>query len=430
MSNISCLFDTISSGGFDRAMTTLYGEQNLPHQRERWCRLLEQYNELFADSDTPRLFSAPGRTEISGNHTDHQRGCVVAASINLDMIAAAAKNDCNCVRIKSEGFDFQQVDLSDLSVHPDEVNTTPALIRGIAAIFREKGYASGGVDLCVSSEVLRGSGLSSSAAFEVLIGTVFSCLYNDNALSPVLIAQIGQQAENRYFGKPCGLMDEMACSVGGFVSIDFYDPQHPIVERSELDLAALGYSMYIVDVKGDHSDLTAEYAAIPAEMKSVAAYFGKEYLRQLPAEIFYENLAEVRQHTSDRAVIRAHHFFTENLRAQEISQALKEKDVERFLKLFSLSGRSSFVFLQNIYPSFSPLSQPASVALMAADHLLGGRGACRIHGGGFGGTIQVFVPNDMAQQFCTEMEKITGEHSCHLLSIRPCGGIELMQNQQ
>lgn len=346
------------------------------------------------------------------------------------MIAAAAKNDCNCVRIKSEGFDFQQVDLSDLSVHPDEVNTTPALIRGIAAIFREKGYASGGVDLCVSSEVLRGSGLSSSAAFEVLIGTVFSCLYNDNALSPVLIAQIGQQAENRYFGKPCGLMDEMACSVGGFVSIDFYDPQHPIVERSELDLAALGYSMYIVDVKGDHSDLTAEYAAIPAEMKSVAAYFGKEYLRQLPAEIFYENLAEVRQHTSDRAVIRAHHFFTENLRAQEISQALKEKDVERFLKLFSLSGRSSFVFLQNIYPSFSPLSQPASVALMAAEHLLGGRGACRIHGGGFGGTIQVFVPNDMAQQFCTEMEKITGEHSCHLLSIRPCGGIELMQNQQ
>ena len=263
-----------------------------------------------------------------------------------------------------------------------------------------------------------------------MIGTVFSCLYNDNALSPVLIAQIGQQAENRYFGKPCGLMDEMACSVGGFVSIDFYDPQHPIVEHSELDLAALGYSMYIVDVKGDHSALTAEYAAIPAEMKSVAAYFGKEYLRQLPAEIFYENLAEVRQHTSDRAVIRAHHFFTENLRAQEISQALKEKDVERFLKLFSLSGRSSFVFLQNIYPSFSPLSQPASVALLAAEHLLGGRGACRIHGGGFGGTIQVFVPNDMAQQFCTEMEKITGEHSCHLLSIRPCGGIELMQNQQ
>ena len=255
----------------------------------------------------------PDALKFSGNHTDHQRGCVVAASINLDMIAAAAKNDCNCVRIKSEGFDFQQVDLSDLSVHPDEVNTTPALIRGIAAIFREKGYASGGVDLCVSSEVLRGSGLSSSAAFEVLIGTVFSCLYNDNALSPVLIAQIGQQAENRYFGKPCGLMDEMACSVGGFVSIDFYDPQHPIVERSELDLAALGYSMYIVDVKGDHSDLTAEYAAIPAEMKSVAAYFGKEYLRQLPAEIFYENLAEVRQHTSDRAVIRAHHFFTENL---------------------------------------------------------------------------------------------------------------------
>lgn len=427
METNSSVLHTISSGGYDTIFTRLYRADALEQQRTRYTRLVNTFAQVFPDGQTPRLFSAPGRTEISGNHTDHQRGCVVAASIHLDMIAVAAKNDCNCVRIRSEGFAFQQIDLSDLSIHPEEINTTAALIRGTAAIFREKGFAIGGADICVSSNVLRGSGLSSSAAFEVLIGTIFSCLYNDGALDPVLIAQIGQLAENRYFGKPCGLMDQMACSVGGFVSIDFYNPDRPMVNKTNFDPAAYGYSLYIVDVKGDHSDLTDEYAAIPTEMKAVAAFFEKEVLRQVPAEQFYQHLAQVREQTSDRAVLRAHHFFTENLRAQQAAHALQEGDMDGFLRLCQQSGRSSFMYLQNIYPSFSPLSQPASVALMAAEHLLEGRGACRIHGGGFGGTIQAFVPNDMATHFAAEMEKITGKDSCHLLTIRPCGGIEITE---
>ncbi len=425
MQNTSSIIHNFSQGAYDNALTYLYHKQQLSHQRERYCRLLESFSQIFPDSNPPRLFSAPGRTEISGNHTDHQRGCVVAASINLDMIAAAAKNDCNCVRIQSEGFDFQEICLDDLTIHSEEINTTPALIRGVAAVLKEKGYQIGGVDLCVSSEVLRGSGLSSSAAFEVLIGTVFSYLYNEGSLDPVLIAQIGQLAENKYFGKPCGLMDQMACSVGGFVSIDFYNPEQPIVEKTDFDLTAYGYRMYIVDVKGDHSDLTEEYAAVPAEMKSVAAYFGKEYLRQVPAEEFYRNLPVLREQTCDRAVLRAHHFFSENMRAQQVSHALKQQDIPAFLNLCRESGRSSYMYLQNIYPSFSPLSQPASVALMAAEHLLQNRGICRIHGGGFGGTIQVFVLEDMADEFAVQMEQITGKGTCHLLAIRPCGGYEL-----
>ncbi len=430
MQNTSSVADKISQGAYDRALSYLYHDRQIPHQRERYCRLLSIFSQVFPNSPAPRLFSAPGRTEISGNHTDHQRGCVVAASINLDMIAAAAKNDCNCVRIQSEGFEFQEICLDDLSVHPEEINTTPALIRGVAAVFAEKGFHISGVDLCVSSEVLRGSGLSSSAAFEILIGTVFSCLYNDSSVDPVLLAQIGQAAENKFFGKPCGLMDQMACSVGGFVSIDFYHPEQPIVEKTDFDLTKFGYQMYIIDVKGDHSDLTEEYAAVPAEMKSVAAFFGKDYLRQVPAEDFYRSLAAVREQTCDRAVLRAHHFFSENLRAQQVSHTLKQNDIPGFLTLCKESGRSSYMYLQNIYPSFSPLSQPASVALMAAEHLLNGHGVCRIHGGGFGGTIQVFIEQQEAEQFVAQMEQITGKNSCHLLSIRPCGGFELTENQQ
>lgn len=430
MQNTSSVADKISQGAYDCAFSYLYRDEQIAHQRERYRRLLGSFSQVFPNSPVPRLFSAPGRTEISGNHTDHQRGCVVAASINLDMIAAAAKNDCNRVRIQSEGFEFQEICLDDLNVHPEEINTTPALIRGVAAVFTEKGFHIGGVDLCVSSEVLRGSGLSSSAAFEILIGTVFSCLYNDSAVDPVLLAQIGQAAENKFFGKPCGLMDQMACSVGGFVSIDFYHPEQPNVEKTDFDLTKFGYQMYIIDVKGDHSDLTEEYAAVPAEMKSVAAFFGKEYLRQVPAEDFYRSLAAVREQTCDRAVLRAHHFFSENMRAQQVSHTLKQNDIPGFLTLCKESGRSSYMYLQNIYPSFSPLSQPASVALMAAEHLLDGHGICRIHGGGFGGTIQVFIEQQAAEQFVAQMEQITGKNSCHLLSIRPCGGFELTENQQ
>lgn len=429
MQNISALLHKIEIGAYDNALSYLYQEDELEHQRSRYCDLLRTYSQTFPQGAAPRLFSAPGRTEISGNHTDHQHGCVVAASINLDMIAAAAKNDCNCIRIQSEGFPFEEIDLSNLEVCEKEYNTTTALIRGVAAIMKQHKYQIGGVDLCVSSEVLRGSGLSSSAAFEILIATVLSYLYNNGRLDSVEAAQIGQLAENIYFGKPCGLMDQMACSVGGFVSIDFFDPAHPIVDNTAFDLASCGYRMYIVDVKGDHSDLTEEYAAVPAEMKSVAAYFGKEYLRQVPAEEFYHNLPALREKTSDRAVLRAHHFFRENLCAQEVSHALKQHNISRFMELIEESGRSSYMYLQNIYPSFSALSQPASVALMTAQHLLGHHGVCRIHGGGFGGTIQIFVEEQYSDRFAEEMETVTGKGSCHQLYIRPCGGTELTEEE-
>ena len=427
MENTSSLIQALEQGQYDVTFSCLYPSYGFQNQRDRYIQLLHTYSEIFPDSEPPRLFSAPGRTEISGNHTDHQHGCVVAASIELDMIAAAAKNNSNLIRIKSEGFEYQEVNLHDLEVHPEEYNALSALIRGVAAVMKQQGFSIGGVDLCVSSRVFRGSGLSSSAAFEILIATILSSLYNDGKLDPVKAAQIGQRAENQYFGKPCGLMDQMACSVGGFVSIDFFDPENPLIDKTQFDLASMGYRMYIVDVKGDHADLTEEYASIPAEMKAVAGFFGKEYLRQVPSQEFYENLPQLRDKTSDRAVMRASHFYQENQRAQKVSFALKQKNISRFLELCQESGHSSFMYLQNIYPSFSPLSQPASVALMAAEHLLGRNGICRIHGGGFGGTIQVFVAEQAADTFAEEMEKITGKGSCHLLRIRPCGGVEITE---
>ena len=371
------------------------------------------------------LFSAPGRTEIGGNHTDHQHGCVLAAAVNLETVADVTLNGKNVILVQSEGYPVVQVDLRDLTVHDEEKNTTAALIRGVAAAFAERGAKVQGFDAVVKSTVLPGSGLSSSAAFEVLMGTICNELFFDGKLTAVEIAQIGQQAENVYFGKPCGLMDQMASSVGSMVFIDFEDPAQPKIERIPFDLAKAGYALCIIDSGADHADLTDEYAAIPGEMKKVCAFFGKEVLRQIPKATFMEALPGVRKTVSDRAVLRALHIYQENERVVRQVEALKSGDMDAFLNLVKESGRSSWMYLQNITPTGAVVHQEVAVALALCEDLLMGKGAYRVHGGGFAGTVQAFVPLEMLTDFCERIEKVLGAGSCHVLNIRENGGIRI-----
>lgn len=371
------------------------------------------------------LFSAPGRTEISGNHTDHQHGCVLAAAVNLETVAEVIVLDDPVIIIHSEGYAPVEINLNDLNVHPEEANTTKALVRGVAAAFRQRGAELKGLLAKVRSTVLPGSGLSSSAAFEVLMGTIFNELFFGGKLSPVEIAQIGQYAENVYFGKPCGLMDQTASSVGGMVYIDFADPAKPVVEKLDFDFAKAGHALCIIDSGADHADLTDEYAAIPGELKQVCAFFGKEVLRDIPEEAFFSALPELRHKVSDRAILRAIHFYQENKRVQRQAQALREGDFETFLRLVTESGRSSWMYLQNITPAGAIEHQDVAVALALCDTLLQGRGAYRVHGGGFAGTVQAFVPLDMLDGFKTGTERVLGAGRCHVLSIRSQGGIRV-----
>lgn len=370
-------------------------------------------------------FSAPGRTEISGNHTDHQHGCVLAAAVNLETVAEVTLNDRGVVAVASEGYAPVEIDLSDLSIHPEEKNTTAALIRGVAAAFAQRGAKLQGFDAQVRSTVLPGSGLSSSAAFEVLIGTIFNELCFEKQLTAVEVAQIGQYAENVYFGKPSGLMDQTASSVGGMVFIDFADPAHPVVENLSLDLNALGYALCIVDSGADHADLTDEYAAIPVECRQVAAFFGKEVLREVDEDEFYARLKEVRAATSDRAILRAIHFFGDNRRVQRQFAALQAGDFDAFLQMVTESGRSSWMYLQDITPAGAIQHQDMAVALALCDRLLQGSGAFRVHGGGFAGTVQAFVPLEKLEQFRSGIEAVLGQGACHVLSIRAEGGVRL-----
>ncbi|HIR51162.1 MAG TPA: galactokinase [Candidatus Avoscillospira avicola] len=370
-------------------------------------------------------FSAPGRTEISGNHTDHQHGCVLAAAVNLETVAEVTLNDRGVAAVASEGYAPVEIDLSDLSIHPEEKNTTAALIRGVAAAFAQRGAKLQGFDAKVRSTVLPGSGLSSSAAFEVLIGTIFNELFFEKRLTAVEVAQIGQYAENVYFGKPSGLMDQTASSVGGMVFIDFADPAHPVVENLSLDLNALGYALCIVDSGADHADLTDEYAAIPVECRQVAAFFGKEVLRDVDEAAFYAQLKEVRAATSDRAILRAIHFFGENKRVQQQFAALQAGDFDAFLQMVTESGRSSWMYLQDITPAGAIQHQDMAVALALCDRLLQGSGAFRVHGGGFAGTVQAFVPLAKLEQFRSGIEAVLGQGACHVLSIRAEGGVRL-----
>ena len=372
-----------------------------------------------------RYFSAPGRTEIGGNHTDHQRGRVLAGAVNLDTVAAVRVNGTNLIRIQSKGYPMSIVDITNLEPVASEVNSTPALIRGVAARFAQMGCKVEGFDAYCESTVLPGSGLSSSAAYEVLIGTIINGLFFDVRVSQPEIAMIGQYAENVFFGKPCGLMDQMASAVGNLVTIDFFDKDHPVIEPVDFDFASCGHALCIIDSGADHADLTDEYAAVPGEIKAVAAFFGKEVLTQIEEAEFYANIPALRKSCGDRAVMRAIHFYQENARVPQQVAALKEGNFEKFLTLVKQSGYSSYMYLQNVIPAGYKAHQDVAVALALCEHYLAGRGAYRVHGGGFAGTVQAFVPYDILDGFVAGMDAVLGEGACHVLSIRPQGGVEM-----
>lgn len=415
------------SGKYHSRFAEIYGKEEsvIAKQQERYQKAVESFEKLFPEHEMISLFSAPGRTEVGGNHTDHQRGIVLAAAVNLDVIAVVSFHDSDVIRVKSEGFPMDTVSLKDLTPQEKEVGTSSAIIRGIVSRFHELGYTIGGFDAYTTSNVLKGSGLSSSAAFENLIGTILNHGYNGGKVSPVEIAKISQYSEVHYFGKACGLMDQMVSSVGGFVSIDFQNTENPKIEKIDFDFADCGYALCIVDTKGNHADLTPEYVAIPAEMKQVAAFFGKEVLREVDPKDFFCHIPQVRESVSDRAVLRAIHFFRENQRALEEANALKKNDFETFQKLVRASGNSSFKFLQNIYASSDPSEQGVSLGLAVSEEVLGERGVCRVHGGGFAGTIQSFVPNDLVDTYQKTVENLFGAGSCYVLSIRSLGGIQI-----
>ena len=372
-----------------------------------------------------RYFSAPGRTEIGGNHTDHQRGRVLAAAVDLDIRAAVRVTDTDTIRILSKGYPMSVVDLKDLSPHSEERNTTTALIRGVAAAFSQLGCPVGGFDAYCESTVLPGSGLSSSAAFEVLIGTILNRLFFAGKASQPEIAMIGQYAENVYFGKPCGLMDQMACAMGDLVAIDFFDRDNPKIQSVSIDFAAHGYGLCIIDCGADHADLTDEYAAIPAEMKSVAAYFGKEVLSEVEEDALYGAIPALRQRCGDRAVLRAIHFFRENARVPRQIDALEQGNLTGFFELVKQSGRSSYMYLQNVIPAGQKQHQDMAVALALCEHYLADRGAYRVHGGGFAGTVQAFVPTELLDTFTAAIDGSLGSGACHVLSIRSQGSSEM-----
>ena len=372
-----------------------------------------------------RYFSAPGRTEVSGNHTDHQRGQVLAGAVNLDTVAAVRPNGTNTIRVQSKGYPLCQVCLDDLEPVAAEVNSTPALIRGVAARFVQLGCKVGGFDAYCESTVLPGSGLSSSAAFEVLIGTIVNHLFFGGKVSQPEIAQIGQYAENVFFGKPCGLMDQTASAVGGLVAIDFADKEHPDIRPVSFDFSATGHALCIIDSRADHADLTDEYAAIPGELKRVSACFGKEVITEIPEDEFYAAIPMLREQCGDRAVMRAIHEYNENRRVPQQVACLEKGDFESFLHLTRESGYSSWMYLQNVIPAGYVQQQAMAVALGLCEHYLQGRGAYRVHGGGFAGTVQAFVPFDLLDSFRAGIDAALGEGACHVLSIRPQGGVEM-----
>ena len=413
------------SGKYAELLKDIYIDESvLEYQKERYVKAIESFEELFGVKDV-EIYSAPGRSEIGGNHTDHQCGRVLAASINLDAIAIVAKKESGIV-LKSEGYPMINVSLADLLPKKEEEGTSAGLIRGVAARLKEEGYEIGGFEAYVTSDVLNGAGMSSSAAFEVLIGNILSGLYNEGKISPVLIAQAGQYAENVFFGKPCGLMDQMASSVGNLIFIDFADVKNPVIKKVNVNFEDFNHSLCIVDTKGSHADLTDEYAAIPEEMKRVAAYFGKEILKQVDKNEFYTNIPEIRKVAGDRAVLRAMHWFEETDRVIDQVNALEEENFEEFKKLIKSSGDSSFKYLQNVYSVKNLSRQEMAVGLALSDVILKGKGVSRVHGGGFAGTIQAFVPNDIVYIYKKNMEDIFGEDACHVLKIRKYGGMKVL----
>ena len=424
--NTKKVLDLIKKGDLDQKFIDIYVDRDqLEYQKERYMQAIMKFVEHYGDTDI-QIFSAPGRSEIGGNHTDHQHGKVLACAINRDAIGVVKQVETAEIRLVSDESEEYVVDITDLGIKEEEKGTTMALIKGVLAGFQERNYKIGGFQAYITSDVLIGSGVSSSAAFETLIGAILSGLYNEMSISSTDIAIIGQYAENVYFGKPCGLMDQMACSTGSLVYIDFKNPKAPIVEKIPFDMECYGYSLCITDTKGSHADLTDEYAAVPEEMKRVARYFGKEVLVDVSFEELLSNITEVREQTSDRCVLRALHFLEENKRVEKEVAALKEGNIADFFMKVKASGNSSYKYLQNVYSVKDVHQQNVSLALAVSEMVLAENGVCRVHGGGFAGTIQAFVKNEAVKEYQGYMNKIFGNDSCSVLKIRKYGGIQVV----
>ena len=423
--NISEIKIKINNGDADKEFEMLY--QDVLVARERYTKACDAFASVFGERDNVRIISAPGRTEVGGNHTDHQHGRVLAGSVDLDIIGIVSQNNDGVVRIKSEGFPQDDILLDNLASRENEVGRAAALIRGVLNYCQEAGYNIGGFDAYTTNNVMRGSGLSSSAAFEVFVGNVISFLFNEGKIDPVEIAKIGQKAESVYFGKPCGLLDQSASALGGFTAIDFKDTTKPVVQQVAYDIESHGYALCVINTGGNHANLTQDYADITYECRNVSKFFNKSYLRDVNPDEFFDNIAEIKAAYGDRAVLRAIHFFNEDIRAEKEKVALLDNNFDEFLRLITESGNSSFKFLQNVYSTSSVHEQGISLGLALTEQFISktGRGACRVHGGGFAGTIQCFLPIEDIADYKRYIEKTFGEGSCFLLKIRPVGGYEL-----
>ena len=421
--NISAVKKLISDGSFNEQFALLY--QDVEVAKVRYLKACDSFLDIFGDRDNIRIFSAPGRTEVGGNHTDHQHGRVLAGSVDLDIIGIVSANDSKTIRIKSEGFKMDEVDFTNLEINSSEIGRAASLIRGMCAAFNKNGFNFGGFDAYTTSNVMKGSGLSSSAAFEVFVGTTMNYMFNDGTINPVEIAKMSQFSESVYFGKPCGLLDQSASALGGFTAIDFKNTEKPVVENIKFDLESQNHVLCVVDTGGNHANLTQDYADITIECRNISNFFNEGFLRDVNQDDFFENIAEIKKQFGDRAVLRAIHFFAEDKRADDEKLALKNNDFEFFLKLINESGNSSYKYLQNTYSNSNVHEQGLCLGLALTERFLNGRGACRVHGGGFAGTIQCFIPNELIDSYKEMIEKVFGQGSCYILKIRPVGGYEL-----
>ena len=433
MKQVTQIINEVKAGQFKDLLKDIYVDESMiGYQEERYAKALESYVNLYGEQEV-ELYSAAGRSEVGGNHTDHQRGRVLAASINLDAVAVVNKNDDGAIRIVSaikagEGYKDMTIELNafDMDLREEEKETSLALVRGVLKGLKDRGYEIGGFNAYITSDEFVGSGLSSSAAFEVIVGTILDGLYNDMKVSMVEIAQIGQFAENVYFGKPSGLLDQMACAIGGLITIDFADKANPVVNKVDVDFEEKGYSLCIVDTKGSHDDLTDEYAAVPYEVKKVAEFFGKEVLREVDEAEFMANIPALREKLGDRAILRAIHFFGDNARVADQVAALANDEFDKFLGMIKASGDSSYKYLQNVYTTKDVQAQNVSIALAVSEKVLGDNGVCRVHGGGFAGTIQAFVKNEFVPTYKAALDNVFGAGACHVLKVRKYGGMKIM----
>ena len=421
------LISAIEQGQYDSNLKAVYvTDAFVAQQKPRYTQTLQEFGEMFGFDREVSIMSAPGRTEVCGNHTDHNNGKVLAASINLDAIAVVSENGEDVVRVKSKGHKMNVVDLGDLEPKESHYGDSTSLVKGVVAGIKNLGFAVKGFDAYTTSDVMGGSGLSSSAAFEVLLGSVISYMFNDGAVSAVDIAKVAQYSENVFFGKPCGLLDQMAASVGTFVTIDFESTENPVIKKVDFDFSKSGHSLCIVDTGGNHSDLTDDYAAVRGEMEAVAKAMGKNVLREISYEDFFAALPELTGKVNDRALLRAIHFYNENKRVDKAVKCLENGDFEGFKDVILDSGKSSFEYNQNVFTPKNPTEQKLSLALAISEEILKGKGAWRVHGGGFAGTIQAFVPNDLLDTYKTKIESVFGKDKCYVLIIRPVGGTQVV----